>query len=379
MDTTSLTDRILAHAHALGFERAGVVRAAPLPHAEAYHDWLREGRHGEMGYMDRHHELRQHPGVLEPGTRSVVVVAKNYFHPSDMLDGGMRLARYAHGDDYHDTLRARLKELAAFIHAETGADVGARPAVDSAPLLERDAAVLAGLGWVGKNTLLIHPQHGSFYFLAELLVNLDLEETTTRVPDRCGRCSRCIDVCPTGAIVSPYILDARRCISYLTIELRGPIPRALRPLIGDYLFGCDLCQDVCPWNGRATPTADPALQTRAIYTTLGPEDLLKMDQSAFSTTFARSPIKRTKRRGLLRNAAVVLGNRRDPALLDLLAARLTEEPEPLVRGHLAWAIGALDTDAARDALISARDAEAEPYVLEEIRAALGWPDDKEQT
>lgn len=337
-DHNTHTERIIARAHTLGFDHAIIAPASPLLRAQEFDDWIAEGRHGAMSYLDRHHELRRDPQKLEPGTRSIIVVLKNYNQPTDRLSGGARIARYAHGDDYHNVLRERLRELASFIHAETGAAVGARPAVDSAPLLERSLAQQVGLGWIGKNSMLIHPKIGSFTFIAELLIATDLEATTTTTPNRCGRCTRCIDACPTQAIISPYILDARRCISYLTIELREPIPRTLRPLIGDHLFGCDICQDVCPWNSKAKHTHDPSFATRKDYTDMTPEDVLLMDQSAFSSLFRQSPIKRTKRRGLARNAAVVLGNRRDPALLPLLMERLEHEPEPLVRGHIAWAI-----------------------------------------
>lgn len=387
----SATQRIITRAFELGFDRVAVVPAARLPHADAYADWLREGRHGEMGYMENYQDLRVDPRVLEPGTRSVVALLKNYKHPDDRLPGGLRIARYAHGTDYHEYLRAQMLELAAFIHAETGADVATRPAVDTAPLLERDLAQMAGLGWIGKNAMLINPEVGSFTFLSEILVDADLDAHHTAVPDRCGTCSRCIDACPTGAIVSPYIIDARRCISYLTIELRGPIPRELRPLIGDCVFGCDICQNVCPWNRKAPDTADPAFAVREAYLDVAPLDLLALTPERYAELFRRSAIKRAKRRGLLRNAAVVVGNTGNPTDAGPLAGYLRTEPEPLVRGHVAWALGRLasrhanrdegrdDGDASlgvevRAALIAAREGERDPYVLEEIRATLdGMP------
>jgi epoxyqueuosine reductase len=366
--TTSLSSRIIAHAISLGFDHAAILPAPSLPTRGAYLEWIAEGRHGEMSYLDRHQDLRFDAAMLEPGTRSVIALLIRYHQPLDLLPGGLRIARYAHGDDYHDSLRDRMRQLAAFIHAETGAPVAARPAVDSAPLLERDLAKLAGLGWIGKNTLLIHPRHGSFTFLAELLVDCDLtrEAPETPHPDRCGTCSRCIDACPTQAIAAPYLLDARRCISYLTIELRGPIPRHLRAAIGDHLFGCDICQDVCPWNRRVSPTQDPAFQPRQAVAALSPITLLCMDQDTFSRTFSGSAIKRTKRRGLLRNAAVVLGNTRPPGALDALIARLTDEPEPLVRGHIAWALHQYDEPAARQAIQRAISVEQDAYVLDEL-------------
>jgi epoxyqueuosine reductase len=372
--TTSISERIFDKARSLGFDRAAVVPAASLPHGEAYDTWLIEGRHGEMAYMENYVELRKDPRVLEPGTRSCVVLLKNYRAGSDVLDGGLRIARYAQGEDYHEVLRARMLELAAFIHAETGADVATRPAVDTAPLLERDLALAAGLGWIGKNAMLIHPEIGSYTFIAEILIDLDLEASHTRVPDRCGTCSRCLDACPTGAIVSPYIIDARRCISYLTIELRGPIPRSLRPLIGDHLFGCDICQAVCPWNRKAPVTTDPAFEPRLAYKALSPLDVLSLDHERYVEVFRKSAMKRAKLTGLKRNAAVVIGNRGDASVIGVLGERLEQEPEPLVRGHIAWALGRLANleggAGAAAVLEDARLREKDPYVLEEIAEAL---------
>lgn len=381
-----VSERILGRARELGFDAAAIVRAQRLVRGEAYVEWLSEGRHGEMGYMENYQELRVDPQVLEPGTKSVVVVLKNYHSGPDVIGDGLRVARYAHGDDYHEVLRARLRELGAFIHAETGSEVGTRSAVDTAPLLERDLAAMAGLGWVGKNAMLINPEIGSFTFIAEVLVDVDLAATDVPVVDRCGSCSRCIDACPTGAIVSPYIIDARRCISYLTIELRGPIPRELRRLMGDHIYGCDVCQNVCPWNGKVTSTDDPVFVERVSYEGLSAVALLEMDEARYAEVFRRSAIKRAKRRGLLRNAAVVLGNTaslEDADVVACLQARLVVEGEPLVRGHVAWALGELVGRAGLrgeslalaneivDVLRAALENEQDAYVQEEIRAVLG--------
>ncbi len=388
-----VSERIVGRARALGFDAVAIVRAQRLVRGSAYVEWLSEGRHGEMGFMENYQDLRVDPQVLEPGTKSVVVVLKNYHRGPDRIGDGLRVARYAHGDDYHDVLRARLRELGAFIYAETGSEVGTRSAVDTAPLLERDLAAMAGLGWVGKNAMLIHPELGSFTFIAEVLVGVELAATDVPVVERCGSCSRCIDGCPTGAIVSPYIIDARRCISYLTIELRGPIPRELRRLMGDFLYGCDLCQSVCPWNRKAPSTDDPAFVARATYEGLSAVDLLEMSDAAYAETFRRSAIKRAKRRGLLRNAAVVLGNTAqigDGRVVACLQARLVAEHEPLVRGHVAWALGEIVrragflTESRSNNLVenlaaagevvevlqTALAAEQDAYVQEEIRAAL---------
>ncbi len=366
-----LTERILERARDLGFPVAAVSTPDPLTSGARFDEWLAEGRHGEMAYMRDHRALRDRPADLEPHTRSLVTVLAPYRHGPDLLEGGLRIARYAQGNDYHDVLRDRLRRLAAFIHAEAGVDVAARPVTDSAPLLERDLARSAGLGWIGKNTMLIHPEVGSFTFIAELLVDLDLSPSNLpHTPDRCGTCSRCLDACPTQAIVSPYVLDARRCISYLTIELRGPIPRHLRPLIGDHVYGCDVCQDVCPWNTHAPLSDDPDLSPRRALRSISPEQLLQLDHSSWARIFRGSAAKRCKHRGALRNAAVVLGNRRDPSLIPLLSSRLELEPEPLVRGHVAWALGRIEHPDARRALAHALTREHNPYVLDELDDAL---------
>lgn len=362
---------IKARALALGFSEVAFVRADELRTGREYLEWISEGRHGEMSYLERYQELRSDPRKMTEGTRSLVVLLTNYNQPEDLLDGGLRITRYAQGDDYHEEIWGRLRQLAAYIHAETGEDVGTRPAVDTAPLLERDLARMAGLGWVGKNALLIRQGLGSYVFISEILVEMDLAPAEVEeAQERCGSCSRCLDACPTGAIISPRVIDARRCISYLTIELRGPIPRRLRPLIGDYLFGCDRCQVVCPWNRKAPLSTDPTHQTREIYRELTPLELLSFDHARYVEVFRRSAMKRAKLVGLKRNAAVVLGNcgRREdvPRLLELLAI----EESPLVRGHIVWAIGRLGGWQAGEAMREVLKEEGEPFVLEELEAAL---------
>lgn len=367
----SLAEQIVARAKQLGFSTAAIIPARIVPNDTLLLDWIHEGRHGLMAYMERYEALRINPAVLEPGTKTVIALTTRYACGSDVLDCGLRIARYAHNEDYHDILRARLLELAAFIHAETGAPVAARPTVDSAPLLERSVAADAGLGWIGKNSLLLNRQQGSFTLLCELLVDMEIEaQPLPSSPNRCGSCSRCIDACPTGAIVSPYIVDARRCISYLTIELKGPIPRELRHLIGNHLFGCDVCQDVCPWNSRAPRSEDSAFMPREVLQRLTLQELIALNDEDFRQIFKGSPLKRSKRRGLLRNAAVVLGNQRDPDLIGLLKQRMISEPEELVRGHLAWALGRIGGQDAHDALNTAAELETEVYVLDEIQYAM---------
>ncbi len=365
-----LREAIAVEAKRLGFEVASFVSAHKLPTERAYQEWLREGRHGSMHYLEKYQPLRVDPAKMEPGTRSVVVMLTNYHQPLDLLEGGLRIARYAHGDDYHDQIWDRMRELAAFIHAETGTEVATRPAVDTAPLLERDLARVAGLGWVGKNAMLIRQGLGSYTFISEILIGIDLGEEVEEAPQRCGSCTRCLDACPTGAIVAPRMIDARRCISYLTIELRGPIPRRLRPLVGDHLFGCDVCQEVCPWNRAAPISDDKSHKTRPVYQQLRPIDLLDFDHDRYVEVFRKSAMKRAKLRGLKRNAAVVVGNTGRLGDVDRLLEALSTEPEPLVRGHVAWAIGRLGTRDHRFRLERALVDEEEPFVRSELSWAM---------
>lgn len=367
-----IREAITRRAGQMGFEAVSFVSADKLPTERCYQEWLAEGRHAGMGYMENHQPLRVDPAQMEPGTKSVVVMLTNYHQPLDLLDEGLRICRYAQGEDYHDRLWERMRELAAFIHAETGVEVATRPAVDTAPLLERDLARIAGLGWVGKNAMLIREGLGSFTFISEILIDMDLGEDSQEAPDRCGSCTRCIDACPTGAIAAPRLIDARRCISYLTIELRGPIPRGLRPLVGDHLFGCDICQEVCPWNRKAPVSDDPDHQTRPVYRQLKPIDLLGFDIQRYAEVFQKSAMRRAKLRGLKRNAAVVVGNTGDVEDVEPLFEYLVDEPEELVRGHIAWAIGRLGGSEDVGLLTDILDGEDEPFVRDELQ----WSIDK---
>jgi len=290
------------------------------------------------------------------------------------------IASYAWGDDYHDVMMRRLRRLGAFIEAESGGSVVHRAYVDTGPILERDLAARAGLGFIGKNSSLIHPRLGSWLFLGELLLTLELPEVVAIseatggqghavTAGTCGGCTRCLDSCPTGALVAPYTVDARRCIPYLTIEKRGPIPRELRPLIGNRLFGCDICQEVCPWNRRfARPTAEAALLPRPGLVAPRLLDLMALDDEGFRLKFLGSPVQRAKRRGLLRNAAVALGNWGDPVAVPALITAL-RDPEPLVRGHAAWALGRIATAEARRSVRQASIIESDEWVREELKAA----------
>ena len=317
----ALEHRLKAQAFGLGFDLAGITTLGPAATADAFESWLAAGYAGVMGYLERGAEKRRDPRRPVPGTSSAIVVAMNY--------GGREpsgpVARYARGDDYHEVMVAKLRELQDWLSAEAGYAVPGRAYVDTGPLLERDLARRAGLGWFGKNTNLLNPSLGSFFFLGALLVDLELAPDAPFEADRCGTCTRCLDACPTGALPAPRVLDATRCISYLTIELRDAIPTALRERMGGLLYGCDVCQDVCPWNVRfakALPDTSPYAPREALAgkdaRTLARE-LLGMTQAEFSAAFKGSPMKRAKLRGLRRNAAVVLGNVGTAEDVELLA------------------------------------------------------------
>jgi epoxyqueuosine reductase len=366
---SSLSERIIARAQELGFVCAGIVPADPLPHGDAYRRWVGAGMHGELQYLQESAQIRDTPTALLPTARSIVAVAASY--KTDAPRGRLgRIARYARGYDYHNIFEKRLALLAGYIQMELGAPVRSRASVDRLPLLERDVAYLAGLGWYGKNTILMNRKHGSYLLLGELLVDADLgAEPSPPMEEYCGSCTACMDACPTQAFVAPYVLDARRCISYLTIEIRGPIPREWRPAIGDHLFGCDICQEVCPWNRKAPPTTNFPFLGRPEIERLTAPELLQMDAQEFHARLHMSPLQRAHRPGLLRNAAVVLGNSGDRRWVTLLTHSLDADPEPLVRGHAAWALGRLGGDRAERALALAAEREADPYVQEEIAAA----------
>ena len=338
VEVLSLEQLVKAQACGLGFDLVGITSLGPMETAGAFDEWVARGYAGEMDYLPRGAAKRRDSRLPLPGTVSAIVVGLDY--------GGRApsgpVARYARGDDYHDVMLDRLGALHEWLESEVGRPVKGKSYVDTGPILERDLARRAGLGWFGKNTNLVNPRIGSFFFIGALLVDLDLASDTPFEADRCGTCTRCLDACPTDAFVEPRLLDATRCISYLTIELKGAIPEDLRAQIGTHIYGCDTCQDVCPYNVKfAQELREPAFAPRA---EMGERDarslageLLAMDDDAFRTAFRKSPIKRAKRRGLARNAAVVLGNigdERDAAVL----ARACNDPDPLVREHAAWAL-----------------------------------------
>jgi len=352
---TALEARLKDHARALGFALVGIARAAEADGFARLRDWLARGYAGAMAYMERHADARRHPAAVLPDVRSVVMVGMEYGagigyrvsgigeQDSKLADATNcdpipdtrypipgRVARYARGPDYHDTMRDRLNALLAWVRQQAPGCRG-RGVVDTAPLLERDFARRAGLGWIGKNTMLINKRRGSYFLLGALLLDIELEPDAPHAASHCGTCTACLDACPTGAFAGPGWLDARKCISYLTIELRTAVPEGLRPGVGDWLFGCDVCQEVCPWNRHDTsqPESVDAIE------------LLSLTEEEFRRRYRGTVFFRTKRRGLLRNAAIVLGNTGDERALPALRRALADA-EPLVRDAAAWAIAQIE-------------------------------------
>jgi epoxyqueuosine reductase len=334
-----LEDRIKEQARTLGFELVGIAPATEADGLERLEAWLEQGFAGEMTYMERHAQARRHPRSILAEVRSVVMVGINYYQEdsaSQTLRGSGRVARYARGEDYHDVLRQRLGRLLDWVKKESPACRG-RGVVDTAPLLERDFARRAGLGWFGKNTMLLNKGLGSYFFLGALLLDLQLEADPPHETRHCGSCTACLDACPTQAFVGPGQLDARRCISYLTIEVKGPIDPGLRAGLGDWVFGCDVCQEVCPWNRKAPVATEPAFHARPDLEAIRLAELLSLSEHDFRRRFGGTALMRSKRRGLLRNAALVLGNQKDAAALPALRAAMTD-PDPVVRDAAKWAV-----------------------------------------
>ena len=332
VERRALTEAVKAQARRLGFAPAGVTTPDPPEHYAVFESWLAEGRHGQMAYLaaERSRQRRADPRQVLPECRSILVLAAAYpaSHQADDALHSMsgQVASYAWGDDYHDLLPRRLQMLVAFIEEQVGQAVPNHWYTDSGPLLERDLAQRAGLGWIGKNTCLIHPGLGSYFFLAEVLLGIELLPDPPFESDHCGTCTRCLEACPTQCILPDRTLDARRCISYLTIELKGAIPPDMRQSLGNWVFGCDVCQQVCPWNQRyAPPLGDPAFAPRAGIPQPDLSAELKLTPSTFAQKFRGSPVKRARRAGYLRNAAVALGNSREPGAVPALAAALLQD------------------------------------------------------
>ena len=359
-----LEEKLKAEAKRLGFLLAGIAPAQPSAHFALYQQWLADGHQADMHYLQTGRALacRADPRNLMPGLRSILVTAWAYPPPAAEQEGA-QVAAYAQGEDYHNVIPPRLNALCDWLAEQTGRTPLALAYTDTGPLLERSLAVSAGLGWIGKNSCLVSPQHGSFFFLAELLLDQPLTPDEPFSADRCGSCTRCIQACPTGCILPNRTLDSRRCLSYLTIENKGSIPRHLRPALGGQVFGCDICQQVCPWNQRSMSAARPADALNLL-------DELALTPQAFNLKYRHTPLQRARRRGYLRNLAVAIGNLQPPGALAALKACLQTEAEPLVRAHAAWAVSRLPGSDARALLQRQAQVETDPLVVAELQQAL---------
>jgi epoxyqueuosine reductase len=337
-------EELAAFAQELGFDLCRVAAAVAPPHAAEFRAWLADGRAGEMAWLERNEARRTDPRQVLPGVQSIVVLGMNYWKgegrkakgdgAGDERDAALfHIARYAWGDDYHEVIERKLRTLDEWLTARGGRQ---RCYVDTGPVLERDVAALAGAGWQGKSTMLIHPKLGTWFFLAEILTTLELAPDAP-MADHCGKCTRCIDACPTGAITAPRALDARRCISYLTIENKGAIPEEFRVAMGARIYGCDDCLTACPWNRFAQESRETAFAAREFVHGWKLRDFLALDDEGFRALFRKSPIKRIKRRGFLRNVCVALGNVGTRADLPALE-KAAQDLEPLIAEHARWAL-----------------------------------------
>jgi len=360
---TKLGTAIRTEARRLGFDLVGIAPAVTPTGIHEFLEWLQRGYAGQMTYLERRESAYEHPRNVLDGVRSVVMLGINYntLEPNaekklparrdeasrsndETIDKDAaapaipgRIARYALGPaDYHDVIRAKLRRLADFVQCQHP-DCKVRGIVDTAPLLERDFARAAGLGWFGKNTMLINKHLGSWFFLAALLIDIELEYDSPHSASHCGTCTRCLDACPTGAFVEPYVLDARRCISYLTIEHRGLIAEELRPGMGDWLFGCDICQEVCPWNRKAPATTEPAFQKNPDLVAIDAVDLLSLTETEFQSRFGKTALSRPGRAGLIRNATIVAANAKVAPAIPALSAALNDS-NPVVHETANWAL-----------------------------------------
>lgn len=368
MQPLQLSQAIKSAAKTIGFDWCGICAAVTPPGFNQFQAWLDSGFHGQMEYLERRRDAYQHPHHVLEGAKSIVMLALNYEStaPPAVRPGSGRVSRYAWGErDYHDIIHQRLKSLKKQV-LEWSPEANIRGVVDTAPLLEREFAVLSGLGWQGKNTLLINKWVGSWFFLAALIVDFELEFDSVHESEHCGTCRACLDACPTDAFRAPHLLDATRCISYLTIELRDPIPTHLRQPMGDWVFGCDVCQDVCPWNHKSQPTTDPQFQPRGDLVPMDLIELFDLTDEGFRQRFRKTPLWRSRRRGILRNAAIVLGNQREPSAIPALIRGL-QDTEPLVRGASAWALHQFSNAKAQQAIDERLHIETDKQVLSELK------------
>ncbi len=371
MNTADITEKLKREAADCGFQLFGT---CPAVTPTGYHhlvDWIDAGHAGEMHYFEERKQAYSHPSHILDGVTGIVMLGMNYqTEPHAAIQPGQaRIARYAWGGgDYHDLIHKRLKHLKKFA-LQLAPESLVRGVVDTAPLLEREFGQLAGIGWSAKNTMLISKTDGSWFLLAALLVNFPLAYSQSTVQDHCGSCTACLEACPTDAFLQPHQLDATRCISYLTIEHRSPIPVGLRNDMGDWLFGCDICQDVCPWNSKAPLTQEPLFQPQPEFKPIDARELFYLDDEQFRIRFRKTPMWRAKRRGLVRNAAIVLGNQPDIENLAPLGRGL-RDTEPLIRGAAAWALGCHVPGQTEQMLRDQLQTEQDNYVREELTAAL---------
>ena len=368
-DPVKIKAALIDHARARGFDVAGVTKPGAVPEAKARLDrFLADGAHGDMVWIAATAERRASPSALWPDVRSVIMLGMNYGPAEDPLAILSRkdraaISTYAKGDDYHELIKSRLKEIARWLVEKAGGDVKAF--VDTAAVMEKPLAASAGLGWQGKHTNLVSREFGSWLFLGSIFTTLDLPADDA-TEDSCGSCRACLDICPTAAFPEPYRLDARRCISYLTIEHKGPIPRELRPLMGNRIYGCDDCLAVCPWNKFATQGREAKLAAREALRALALAELARLDDAKFRTLFAKTAIKRTGRDRFVRNVLIAIGNSGDP-LLAQEAKRLLDDTSPLVRGAAVWALSRL---LPREKLETLKRDDGDSSVMDEWAAAL---------
>ena len=381
MQSLELTKSLKQEANRLGFDFVGVTGAISPTGISRFEDWLSAGFHGEMEYLETRLAAYEHPSGVLPEVRSIMMLGMSYH--CDVASaphhvGSGRVARYAWGGiDYHDLIHKKLKQLCRFTR-EIDSEIAVRGVVDTAPLLEREFAQLSGMGWHAKNTMLINREMGSWFLIAAILTDAELVADEPMVSAHCGTCRACLDACPTDAFVEAGTLDATKCISYLTIEHRSPIPVELRSQMGDWILGCDVCQDVCPWNNKAFPTSQAAFSPQEDLAPLDLHSLFRLDDEQFRARFRKTPLWRPKRRGILRNAAIALGNSASRLGLETLALGINDT-EPLVRGASAWAIGKHRFSWPQESLDLLHDRltiETEETVRAEIETAIS---DKEQT